>query len=397
MIFKRDLAKTLIKFSKFPVIGVFGPRHSGKTTLVKNVFENHTYLNFEDPILRAYALENPRGFLKEYENKKGLILDEFQYVPEILSYIQIESDPKDRPGYFILTGSQNFLMNQAITQSLAGRIGILNLLPLSINELQKNGLPTDNSNELVFSGGYPRLYAKDILPTELYPSYINSYVERDIRLLVNVENLATFQKFMQLCAGRIGQLLNISDLATSCGITQKTVQSWLSILQASYIVFLLQPYHANFNKRVTKTPKLFFYDTGLACSLLNIRSSQELALSSFKGHLFECCIVADIFKQYYSIGTTAPIYFWRDMNGRIEIDCLLNLGSSLVPIEIKSGEGISTNYFDSLSKWNEIAKTDPTKGYVIYAGEHIQRRTKGNLIGWQQSGNLIKKLEHQRE
>lgn len=396
MLFKRDLSEQLKTFSKFPVVGVFGPRQSGKTTLVQNVFKKHVYLNFEDPSIRSYAAENPREFLKEYENKHGIILDEFQYVPDILSYIQIESDTKDRPGYFILTGSQNFLMNQAITQSLAGRIAILNLLPLSINELQKNSLLPDTINELVFSGCYPRLYAKNILPTELYPSYINSYVERDIRQLVNVENLATFQKFMQLCAGRVGQLLNISDLATSCGITQKTVQSWLSILQASYIVFLLQPYHVNFNKRLTKSPKLFFYDTGLACSLLNIRSSQELALSSFKGHLFESCIIADIFKQYYGLGAKAPVYFWRDLNGRIEIDCLINLGIKLVPIEIKSGEAISSNYFDSLSNWNEIAETDPADGYVIYGGNYVQHRDKGNVIGWQQSGKLIRKLEQNR-
>lgn len=396
MIFKRDLSKTLKQYAKFPVVGVFGPRQSGKTTLVKQVFAKHTYLNFEDPTIRAYALEDPRGFLREHENKHGIILDEFQYVPGILSYIQLESDAKDRPGYFILTGSQNFLMNQAITQSLAGRIGILNLLPLSINELQKNKLLPDTANELIFSGCYPRIYAKHILPTELYPSYINSYVERDIRQLVNVENLATFQKFMQLCAGRVGQLLNISDIALGAGVTQKTVQSWLSILQASYIIFILQPYHENFNKRITKSPKLYFYDTGLACSLLNIRSSQELALSFFKRHLFECFIIADIFKQYYGSGTKAPVYFWRDMNGRVEIDCLLNQGIKLVPIEIKSGESINTNYFDSLSKWNEIAAADQTNGYVIYGGQEVQKRTKGNVIGWQKAGNLIATLEKSR-
>ena len=203
MIFKRILSSNLSRFSKFPVIGIFGPRQSGKTTLVKHVYGKHIYLNFEDPLIRSYASEKPREFLREYENKHGIILDEFQYVPTILSFIQLEADAKDRPGYFVLTGSQNFLMNQAITQSLAGRIAILTLLPLSIKELQKNKQLTDNINELLFFGSYPRVYAKDIIPTDFYPSYVHSYVERDIRQLINVENLALFQKFMQLCAARV--------------------------------------------------------------------------------------------------------------------------------------------------------------------------------------------------
>lgn len=396
MIFKRALTATLLRLSKFPVVGVFGPRQSGKTTLVKHVFNNHVYLNFEDPNIRLFAAENPKGFLQEYENEHGIILDEFQYVPQILSYIQIESDLKDRPGYFVLTGSQNFLMNQAVTQSLAGRIGILTLLPLSIKEFKENQILSEHVNELIFKGGYPRIYSKNISPLDLYPSYIQSYVERDIRQLVNVENLETFQKFMQLCAGRIGQLLNISDLSISCGISQKTVKSWLSILEASYIIFLLNPYHVNFNKRITKSPKLFFYDTGLACSLLNIRSSEELAFSSFKGHFFECFIIADIFKQYFSIGTKAPVYFWRDLNGRIEVDCLLDLGIKLVPIEIKSGEMVSSNYFDGLNRWNELASADSTQCYVVYGGQYVQHFNSGNLVGWQESGALIEKLENRK-
>lgn len=393
MIYKRAIKKTLLRFAKFPVVGVFGPRQSGKTTLVKDVFKKHTYLNFEDPNIRSFASENPQGFLREYENKHGIILDEFQYVPQILSYIQLESDAKNRPGYFVLTGSQNFLMNEAITQSLAGRIGILTLLPLSIKEMQDNHILTDNAHELVFKGGYPRIYSQDFLPLDFYPSYIHSYVERDIRQLVNVENLETFQKFMQLCAGRIGQLLNISDLATNCGITQKTAQSWLSILSASYIIFLLTPYHGNFNKRVTKTPKIYFYDTGLACSLLKIRSSQELALSAFKGHMFECLMVADMFKQYFSLGSRAPLYFWRDLNGRIEVDCIVDLGVKLVPVEIKSGENIGSDYFDGITKWNELAKSDPEAGYIIYGGLHQQTRKAGNLVGWQAAGGLVNKIE----
>lgn len=392
MIFKRELEDALLRFSKFPVVGVFGPRQSGKTTLVKTFFDKHKYLNFEDPNIRSFAADNPRGFLLEYENEHGIILDEFQYVPQILSYIQLEVDEKDRPGYFVLTGSQNFLMNQAITQSLAGRIGILTLLPFSIKELQNNQLIKENVNELIFKGGYPRIYSKDISPLDLYPSYIHSYVERDIRLLVNVENLETFQRFMQLCAARIGQLLNMSDLAVSCGIDQRTVKKWLSILEASYIIFLLNPYHVNFNKRLTKSSKLFFYDTGLACSLLKIRSSEELALSSFKGHLFEGFIVADIFKQYFNMGAAAPIYFWRDLNGRIEVDCLIDLGIKLVPVEIKSGESALDRYFDSLNLWNTLADSKNSDGYVVYGGQHSHQAALGNLVSWLDSGSLVQKL-----
>jgi predicted AAA+ superfamily ATPase len=393
MIFKRALTQTLLRFSKLPVVGVFGPRQSGKTTLVKEVFNKHKYINFEDPAMRSFVADNPQGFLREFENDHGIILDEFQYVPQILSYIQMAADEKDRPGYFVLTGSQNFLMNETVTQSLAGRIGILTLLPLSIHELTSNDLITDNVHEIIYKGGYPRIYAKGVLPAELYPSYIHSYVERDVRQLVNVENLSTFQRFMQLCVARISQQLNVADLATSCGISQKTVNSWLSLLQASYIIFLLSPYHNNFSKRVVKTPKLYFYDTGLACSLLNIRSSEELALSTFKGPFFESFIIADLFKQYYSRGTRAPLYYWRDANGRIEVDCLVDHGTSLTPIEIKSNEIINKSYFDNLTKFHEIAETKASESFIIYAGIHQQTRTGGNVVGWQASGALINKLE----
>lgn len=397
MFIKRTLKDTILRFSKFPIVGIFGPRQSGKTALAQHVFKKYRYVNFEDPIIRAYATESPREFLREHENKHGIILDEFQYVPQILSYIQIESDAHDRPGYFILTGSQNFLMNQAVTQSLAGRIGLLKLLPLSIQELKGAHKLTDQANKLIFSGGYPRIYAKNFSPTEFYPSYIHSYVERDVRLLVNVENLATFQKFLQLCAGRVGQLLNISDLAVNCGISQQTAKSWLTILQASYIIFLLSPYHVNFNKRVTKSPKLYFYDTGLACSLLKMRSAQELALSPFKGPLFECFIISDLIKQYCNNGMDAPIYFWRDLNGRTEVDCLINRGTSLIAIEVKAGESVTSSYFDGLARWNEIAKTGTTGNYVIYAGKHNQKRENGSLVSWQSAGNLVQKLEGSRK
>jgi predicted AAA+ superfamily ATPase len=389
MLFKRDIHDTLQRFAKFPVVGLFGPRQSGKTTLVKSIFKNHVYLNFENPETLDFVTQDPKGFLKTYENEHGIILDEFQHFPKLLSYIQIEVDEKKRPGYFILTGSQNFLMNEAITQSLAGRIGILTLLPLSINELHTNNMLPPHSNDLIITGGYPRLFTDNFTPDELYPSYIQTYVERDVRLLTNIENLSTFKKFMKLCAGRVGQLLNISDIATNCGITQKTASHWISILEASYIVFLLQPYHGNFNKRVTKTPKIYFYDTGLACSLLGIKQSDELELSPFRGHLFECFIIADLYKQFFNKGTTAPLYFWRDKNGLIEVDCLIEIHNKLTPIEIKSGQTIIASFFTSLEKWNTISNTQAENGYIIYGGADVQKRSKGNVVGWQKAGTII--------
>lgn len=389
---KRELRDTLLRFAKFPVVGLFGPRQSGKTTLVRSVFKNHKYLNFEDPDIRDFAMQDPKGFLQEHGNQYGIILDEFQYVPKILSYLQLESDEKKRPGYFVITGSQNFLMNQAITQSLAGRIGILTLLPLSLRELAQNDLLPTNVNELIFKGSYPRLYTEHFTPEEFYPSYIHTYVERDVRQLINVENLRTFRRFMQLCAARVGQLLNVSDLAMNCGINHRTAENWLSILEASYIIFLLAPHHENYNKRAIKTPKLFFYDTGLVCSLLGIKLLEELSLSSIKGHLFECLIVSDFFKQFYNAGSQPSLYFWRDKNGYIEVDCIVDRGTRLIPVEIKSGATITNAFFDSLEKWHELAKTESSSGYVVYAGDLTQTRKMGNLVSWLQAGTLISKV-----
>ncbi len=258
MLFKRNLEKALARMKKFPVVAILGPRQSGKTTLSKSYFKKHVFVSLENPVTREFASSDPVRFLKDNENKYGLIIDEFQYVPQLLSYIQLEVDEKKRPGYFVLTGSQNFLMNQAITQSLAGRVGILTLLPLSCKELLENKLIKDGINDVMFHGGYPRIYQENLLPTDVYPSYIQSYLEKDVRQITNVGDLHTFQKFLGLCAGRVGQLLNLSDLATNCGISVPTATRWLSVLEASYVLFLLQPHFNNFNKRLTKTPKLFF-------------------------------------------------------------------------------------------------------------------------------------------
>ncbi len=390
--FKRDLKASLVRGAKFPVVVVLGPRQSGKTTLVRSVFKKHSYISFEDPAIREFAASDPRGFLSDNENKHGVILDEFQYVPSIVSYIQLEVDTKKRAGYFILTGSHNFLMNQAITQSLAGRTAIFTLLPLSLHELKENKIRPEFINDAVIKGGYPRLYDQELALQDFFSSYIHSYVEKDVRQLVNVGDLRTFQKFLSLCAGRIGQLLNLSDLATQCGISLPTVHRWLSILEASYVVFVLQPHFNNFNKRLTKTPKLYFYDTGVACSLLGITSSKILAQSPFRGALFENLIITDFAKQFYNLGKRPPIYFWRDSNGRIEVDCILEIEAKLYPIEIKSSQTISLDFFKGLAQWNELSGTKPSDSYVVYGGQANQVRTRGNIISWQFAGQLVAKL-----
>jgi predicted AAA+ superfamily ATPase len=329
------------------------------------------------------------------ENPNGIIIDEFQHVPDILSYIQLDVDAKKRPGYFILTGSQNFLMNQAITQTLAGRVGILTLPPLSLHEMKQNNLLNNKElDEIIFNGGYPKLYSENLTPAHIYPSYVQTYIERNVRQLTNIGDLKSFQKFIQLCAGRIGQLLNLSEIAGVCGISVSTTQRWISILEASYILFFLQPYFKNFNKRLTKSPKIYFYDTGLACSLLGIDTSKILTLHTMRGNIFENFIIADIAKQYFNIGKRPPIYFWRDLNGRIEIDCIIEEALKLYPIEIKSGETIAKDYFNGLQEWNNISNTEPNNNYLIYGGNLKQERSVGNIIGWKNIGDFVEKIRN---
>ncbi len=391
MFYSRDIEDTLKRYSKFPVIAILGPRQSGKTTLAKHVFKDYAYINLDDLELRRMITEDTKGFLRKYDNQYGIIIDEFQNYPDLLSYIKVIVDQTDRPGYFVLTGSQNFLMNEAITQSLAGRVGILTLLPFSLNELNENNLLNkEKPEQTVFNGCYPKLYTGDFKPDEIYPSYIRTYIERDVRQLINITNLSAFQKFIKLCAARVGQLVNFSELAISTGISEPTVRQWLSILEASYIIFLLRPHWTNFSKRIVKTPKLYFYDTGLACSLLEIETEKQLTMNSAYGSLFECLIISDLYKQFYNQGKNAPLYFWRDKNGEIEVDCIISKADNLIPIKIKSGETYTPSFFKALDKWNKLSAQDPQKSYVVYAGNQMLSGTHGNLISWQNSGQLAR-------
>ncbi|MFH1831562.1 MAG: ATP-binding protein [bacterium] len=408
--FNRDLEATLREYTRFPVVAILGPRQSGKTTLAIKTFKNYQYTSLEDSKTREIAEEDPEKFLRLHENEHGIIIDEFQNVPKILSYIQLEVDKKKRPGYFVLTGSQNFLMNQAISQSLAGRVGILTLLPLSMSEMSENNLihektssnnttpegKTTSVDNVIFNGFYPRIYSESFPPTQLYPSYIQTYVERDVRQLSNVGDLNTFKKFVKLCAGRVGQLLNLSELANACGMSMPTMQRWISILEASYIIFLLQPYANNFSRRIIRHPKIYFYDTGLLCNLLDIESPDRLTIDRSHGSIFENFIIADLYKQYFNFGKQPPIYFWRDKNGAIEVDCIVDEGRKLFPIEIKSGESVALDFFTNLKKWNALAHAAAIplgKSYIIYGGDKSQGWEDWATIGWKDIGLLVKQLK----
>ena len=385
----RTLTDTLKEFAaQFPVVALLGPRQSGKTTLAQNTFANYRYVSLENADIRSLALADPRGFLDNMLNEPGVILDEFQHAPALLSYLQTIVDTRYRPGFFILTGSQNFLLNQAITQSLAGRIGILTLLPLSINELRENQILPNSVDTVTFKGGYPRIYAQNFSPDRWYPSYIQTYIERDVRQLKNIPDLSLFQKFMQLCAGRTGQVLNLTSLGNDCGISSVTARAWLSILEASYIVFLLQPYHNNFNKRLIKSPKLYFYDTGVACSLLGIESQEQFFRHYLRGGLVESLIISEFIKNFLNQGRIPRIYFWRDSQGH-EIDCIVEKGNQLIPIEIKAGQTISSSYFSGLEYWHALTKED-SQAYIIYAGSESLKTTYGTILSW---ANTNKALE----
>ena len=319
MYIHRTLEKKVKQLSRiYPAVALTGPRQSGKTTMVKKIFPDKKYLSLENLDTRAFAKNDPRGFLKTYKN--GVIIDEAQNVPELFSYIQEIVDTNKKPGEFILTGSQNFLLMEKVNQSLAGRIAITTLLPLSVEEISKKAKRIQ-LNQVMLDGQYPIIYEKKIDANEWYQNYIRTYLERDVRLMKNINDLNLFQKFIRLCAGRIGQILNLTSIANDCGISHNTIRGWLSVLEASYIIFLLPSYHKNFNKRLIKMPKIYFYDTGLAISLLGIENKDQFDINPFKGGLFESFIISEIIKKEYNKGQTPRIFFWRDKSG-YEVYCL---------------------------------------------------------------------------
>ena len=358
-------------FAKYPVVTITGPRQSGKTTLARATFADKPYANLENPVTRQFASEDPVAFLNQYPD--GAVIDEIQRVPDLLSYIQVMVDERGRNSLFVLTGSQQFELMRGISQSLAGRTALLKLLPFSIPELAAHFSP--GVDELLFKGFYPRVYEQDIGPAQAYGDYFETYVERDLRQLVNVKDLSLFQRFVQLCAGRCGQLLNLNSLANDTGISQSTAKEWMTVLETSYIVFLLRPFHANIGKRLIKSPKIYFYDVGLASWLCGIEEEKQVATHPLRGNLFENMAVIEALKYRYNQGKRNNLYFYRDSNGN-EIDLIYTKGKDLLPIEIKSGQTITSSYFNSLKKFHALFPDLllPWPSLLLYGGEMEQPR-----------------------
>lgn len=362
-----------------PVISITGPRQSGKTVLAQQLFPQYQYVNLENLEQRVFAQNDPSGFIRSFTG--GVIIDEVQYAPDLFSYIQVRVDETRRNGEFVLTGSQNFQLSAHLSQSLAGRAVNAYLLPFSMEELEPAGwLPADYES-LLFQGGYPRIYDQQVEPSDFYPSYIENYLERDIRQLIQVADLGKFQSFIRLCAARTGQLFNQSAIAVEAGVDANTVKRWLSILETSFIAFRLPPYFRNYNKRLLKTPKLYFYDTGLLCSLLGIRAPEQLHQHFLKGALFENFIIVETLKQFHHRGIRPLCYYWRDNTGN-EIDLLIEDGARLFPVEIKSGRTIQPDFFKNLDFFHKISGNPPEQGWVIYGGQDRQARSNGTVRGW---------------
>jgi hypothetical protein len=349
------------------------------------------YVLLEDPDTRAFAEEDPRSFLAQYE-KTGAVFDEVQRVPELFSYLQGVLDAHTGPGRFILTGSQNFLMMEQISQSLAGRVGIVKLLPLSMRELASAGIETGRYEDLIYAGLFPRPYSSNIHPADFYSSYIQTYLERDLRLLKQVQSLSAFQTFMKMCAYRSGQVVNYSSLANDCGISHNTAKEWLSLLETSLLIVLIRPHHKNFNKRLVKMPKLYFTDPGLACHLAGIQSADDLSYHPLKGGLFESLIISEFLKFRFNRGKASNLYFWRDKLGH-EIDCIIEYdGWDPIPVEIKSGRTASSDFFKEITYWNRLSGNTPDRSFVVYGGDQSQRRTAGQLVGYRELEPVVSYL-----
>lgn len=368
--FKRQMQKELKSAAKeYPVVTLTGPRQSGKTTLVKEVFSNKPYENLESLKTKELADTDPIGFLDKYPN--GLILDEIQCCPKLLSEIQVRVDLADKPGMYILTGSHQVGLHNAVAQSLAGRTAILHLLPLSLNEIYPKKAQCD-LDEILYKGCFPRIHQKKLNPTKVYSNYVQTYLERDLRQMIEVKNLQLFQRFLKLCAGRIGQLFNKDSLAGEVGVSAKTIGHWISILEASYLIFLLPPYFENFGKRAIKSPKLFFCDVGLAAFLLGIETKEQMERDPLRGHLVENLVLLELIKERWNKGLEHRLFFYRDSQQN-EVDVLFQSARDLIPIEIKGGKTFNRSFLKGLLTFKEIVKDRCKKSSLIYAGTEEQK------------------------
>lgn len=383
------------KARHYPVVTLTGPRQSGKTTLARMTFPDLGYANLEDPGQREYALNDPREFLGRYP--AGLIIDEAQRAPDLFSYIQVLVDQDDAPGRFLLTGSHNFLLMKSIRQSLAGRAAVLHLLPLSLAELagraplvldqlgrtlpEPASPPAHDLMATMFHGGYPRPHDKAIAPQDWLANYVRTYVERDVQEVLRVSDLEVFGRFLGLCAGRNGQLVNLTSLANDCGISHPTARSWLSVLETSFLVKLLRPHHRNFNKRLIKSPKLYFLDTGLLCYLLRIRTPDDLRTHAQRGAIFESLVLSELTKNFLNRGLDPDLSFWRDSSGQ-EIDFLIDRGRELVPIEAKSATTLAGDALTGLGRWQAMSGQTGGPAALVYGGDECSQRSAAMVYSW---------------
>ena len=382
----RAATSTLERLAKgFPVVALTGPRQSGKTTLAKAVFKDKTYVSLENPDEREFARQDPKRFLQRFPN--GAVLDEVQRCPELLSWLQGWVDERGIMGDFVVTGSAQFDLIAGITQTLAGRVGRVELLPLSAEELTAAHKAPADLNTALFQGGYPALYDREVSPQDWFANYIATYLERDVRQLIAVRDLGQFQTFVKMCAARTGQLLNLTSLGADCGITAVTAKQWLSVLEASYIVTLLQPHHRNYGKRLVKAPKLYFCDVGLAAWLLGIRDAATLDTHAARGALFETHVISELMKQRMNAGRPVDLYFWRDHMGH-EVDVLIESAQGLQALEIKSGSTFASDWTDGLKKWQKFAGDDSIQPSLVYGGTQSYEREGLHVWGWPDIGKI---------
>lgn len=386
---KRKIVSEINRLKKgFPVLAVTGPRQSGKTTLLKEMFPDYEYFNLENPEILMTLENDPATFIREHQNK--VIIDEVQKVPDLLSYIQVTVDEQQIMGNFIVSGSENLLLSEKINQSLAGRAAYIQLLPLSNEELIDANLLKKSVYDQIFTGFYPAIYSRDVRVTDYYNQYIATYAERDLKQISNISDLSLFRKFFALLAGRIGQVLNVASLANDVGVSAVTIENWISILEASYLIFRLQPHYNNFGKRHIKSSKIYFTDTGLACRLLSISSPDELKTHYLLGSLFENLIILEIKKQLLNTSNNSGLYFFRDSNGN-EVDLIIDQGLKQIPIEIKAGGTFNTDYLKGIKYWNSLTSSD-TKSFVIYTGEHAHKGEEYELLKWSELRDLYKSI-----
>ena len=385
----RSAQKVLLeRASQYPVVTVLGPRQSGKTTLCRLAFQDKPYVNLEQPDVREFAQHDPKAFLAQYLD--GAVLDEIQNVPSLLSWIQVLTDVDPRPGRFVLTGSHQLQLGAQLSQSLAGRTAVIELLPLSFAELQTQHTETPaefDVNHWMLQGGYPRIHAQQMPPDVMLSDYFATYVERDVRQLINLRHLREFGQCVRLLAGRTGQLLNHSSLGNEVGVSSNTITQWLSILEASFLVFTLAPWSANIGKRLVKSPKVYFYDVGLACWLLGIRTVEQLQHHPLRGALFENLVVLEVLKSLRHQGLRDPLYFFRDSNG-LEIDLLLEHADGLALIEIKAAQTVSAPLFKGLRSVSAVLGERVKSQHLVYGGDTIQERTGVQVLPWHMAGTL---------